>query len=138
MSAYKKIITEYRSMESLVAAIKEIGYDPDISANPHENTISLIGYHGDVRPEQAAIRIPRKQLSEFSNDVGFLWNGESYDAIISDFDGSEIFTQDIQNHLKQRYAVNEAKHLAELNGYSVEEISNDDGTVQLVCVGESY
>jgi hypothetical protein len=42
------------------------------------------------------------------------------------------------NRIKQRYTVNEAKHLAALQGYTITEENLPDGTVNLLCTGYSY
>lgn len=140
MSAYKKIKTEYRNVQSLFKALRDLKFLPEFAANLKDNCLPLIGYRGDERPERAAVRIPREQVGECSNDIGFAWNGSEYEAIISDWDGAGSglqtrFSVERQNLLKQRYAVHEARYLATLQGYSVDEITLADGTVQLVCNG---
>jgi hypothetical protein len=138
MSAYKKIKTEYKTLKSLLDALRDLGYNPDVAPNPKENSISLIGYLGDVRPEKAVVRIPRQQVGRASNDVGFCWTGSEYEAIISDFDNSRNFDLCIQQSLKQRYTLHETKRLAALQGYSLQEQVLADGTIRLTCTSLGY
>jgi hypothetical protein len=51
MSAYKVIKTEYRTLSSLIKAIGDLGYDPEVSPTVPENTLPMYGYLGDLRPE---------------------------------------------------------------------------------------
>lgn len=138
MSAYKRIKTEYKTLKSLLNALHDLGYNPDVAPNPKENTISLIGYHGDTRPEKAVVRIPRQQVGHVSNDVGFCWNGSEYEAIISDYDRGFRFDDEKQKSLKQRYTLHETKRLASLQGYSLQEQVLADGTIRLTCTSIGY
>jgi hypothetical protein len=98
-------------------------------------SLTLYGYHNDARPEKASVRISRQHISHVSNDVGFMWDGTSYQAIISEYDmgcGSPTsMNVERQAKLKQRYAYHEAKRIAKVKGYSIKEQSMPDGTIRL-------
>ena len=86
MSAYKKIECDIVDKDTLLEALKLLGFSPDVLNEPK----NLTGYRGDERKEIAHIIIPRDQVNKFtgaSNDIGFLWNEENqkYDFICSEY-----------------------------------------------------
>lgn len=100
MSAYNEIETEYTDQDCLVEALKEMGYQPQVSEKPQH----LEGYHGDQRQQTAEIIIPRKQVGGASNDVGFKRNADGkFTAIVSDYDRSSNFNVKKQEQLKKLY-----------------------------------
>jgi hypothetical protein len=138
MSKYKTIQTEFRNIASLQKALADLGFTAnkvEVDAT-RKNTLQMYGYHGDLRPETVSVRIQRKYVTTASNDVGFRWNGTSYEAVISDFDSSanNPFSTANVNKLKQRYAYHEAKRIAYSKGYSVSEKTQADGTISLVLM----
>jgi len=137
MSKYKEIQTEFRSLTSLLTALKDLGYDEskvEIAPDPKVPSIPLVGYMGDTRPERASVRIPRQFVGRASNDIGFAWDGSAYKAMISDYDSSATFNEQRVNTLKQRYALHEVKRQAKMKGYAVQEVAQGDGSIRLVCV----
>ena len=73
MSAYKKIECDIVDKDTLLEALKLLGFSPDVLNEPK----NLTGYRGDERKEVAHIIIPRDQVNKFtgaSNDIGFFWN----------------------------------------------------------------
>ena len=137
MSAYKEIQTEFRSLNSLLDALHDLGFTDamlQVAPDPKFATLPMYGYQGDQRPERAGVHIPREFVGSAANDVGFAWNGGCYVAIISEFDSSQNFTEERVNKLKQRYALHEVKKQAKMKGYSVQEVSQNDGSIRLVCV----
>ena len=135
MSAYKEIKTEFRNLESLKKALADLGYtEIEIAKNPRKPDLPLYGYMGDQRPERASVRIPRSQVGRASNDVGFMWNGNSYTAIISQFDSGTHFDEKKQNQLAQRYSYHEIRYQAKLRGYGVREIQGQDGSIRLSLI----
>jgi len=85
MSAYKKIECDIVDKESLLEAIKLL----NLNFEDHENPQSLYGWKDDERNEKANIIIRRNEVNKFtgaSNDIGFLWNDDKYEMIISEYD----------------------------------------------------
>jgi hypothetical protein len=102
MSAYKKIECNIVDKETLLEALKALGFNPDVCNEPQ----NLKGYKGDVRKEVAHIIVPKDQINFFtgaSNDIGFLWNSktEKYDFICSEYDKKkEMDIRIIQAYVK--------------------------------------
>jgi hypothetical protein len=102
MSAYKKIECNIVDKETLLEALKALGFNPDVCNEPQ----NLKGYKGDVRKEVAHVIIPKNQINFFtgaSNDIGFLWNSktEKYDFICSEYDKKkEMDIRIIQAYVK--------------------------------------
>lgn len=134
MSKYKEIKTEFRNEKSLMKALEDIGYPAEkleISQDK-KPTIQLVGYHGDLRPERASIVIRRKYVGGWSNDVGFMWDGKTFQAIVSEYDSTpSVFGIKMQK-LTQRYAYHEVKRHAKMNGYTTREVNQEDGSIRLV------
>ncbi len=85
MSAYKTIECDIVDKDKLIEALNLLNLNPEI----HENEQSLFGYRGDQRNEKAHIIIRRNNINQYtraSNDIGFFFNGEKYNIIISEYD----------------------------------------------------
>lgn len=133
MSAYRVIKSEFKNLESLKAALKSIGYS-DIVTSSTGNSISMYGYHNDLRPEKCAVLVDRKYVGQASNDVGFAWNGSTYEAIISDHDSRWTFTPEVIGKLKQQYAFHELSRQARQKGYTVQQEATPQGTIRMKLV----
>jgi hypothetical protein len=138
MSAYKTIETQFRSLDSLLAALGDLGYTKEqiqVASKTKESTLPMYGYHGDLRPEKCGVRIARQHIGPASNDVGFAWDGQTWRAIISEFDMHASYKTSMnverQAKLKQRYALHETKRIAKVKGYSIQETTMPDGTLRL-------
>ncbi len=66
----------------LLAALADLGY-PEVEEGAD---LPLYGYHGDRRPETAALVVRRRHLGSASNDLGFARTTEGYVPIISEYD----------------------------------------------------
>ena len=85
MSEYHECTTEIQDEECLIKALEELGYKPEV----HKEAKNLIGYVGDKRDQKAHIIIPRKQISQASNDIGFeRMSDGKYKVLISAYDQS--------------------------------------------------
>ena len=85
MSAYKTIECDIVDKDKLIEALNLLNLNPEI----YENEQSLFGYRGDQRKEKAHIIIRRNNINQYtgaSNDIGFFFNGEKYNIIISEYD----------------------------------------------------
>ncbi len=138
MSAYKTIETQFKNLESLLAALTDLGYTKEqvqVAPNPKTATLPMYGYRNDLRPEKCGVRIARQHIGGASNDVGFAWDGQAWRAIISEFDMQANYPTAMnvqrQAQLKQRYAYHETRHIARIKGYSVQETKMPDGTIRL-------
>jgi len=139
MSKYQEIKTEYRNLDSLKKALKDIGVDEYVvSKNWRAPDFVMRGYMGDERPELASIRISRDWVNAHwsgswcSNDIGFAWDGKQFNLLLSDWDSHQQKTLDAMNKLRQRYGFNEAMRLAHAKGYNAKETTFQDGTIRIV------
>jgi hypothetical protein len=85
MSAYKRIECDIVDKDSLLEALTLL----NLSFQDHEIPQNLYGWKDDQRNEKANIIINRKEVNKYtgsSNDIGFLWNGEKYEMVISEYD----------------------------------------------------
>ena len=136
MSAYKKISTEYRTLESLLKALGDLKIKVETTKDFRTPDLTLYDWHGQPRPQKASVVVRRdvvnrKMSGGNSNDVGFAWNGQSFDAIVSEFDQGCLGVQQHLTQLKQRYAYHETCRQARLKGYTVREHHQPDGTIRL-------
>ena len=124
MSAYKKIECNIVDKDTLLEALKSLGFKPDVFVEPS----NLKGYMGDTRKEVAHIIIPRDQVNFFtgaSNDIGFFWDAknEKYEFICSDYDKKK--QMDIR--IIQAYVKIVLEKSLEKQGYKIKvNISEDD------------
>jgi len=123
MSAYKKIECEIVDKETLIEALKLLGFSPDVLNEPK----NLTGYRGDERQEIAHIIIPRDQVNKFtgaSNDIGFFWNEseQKYDFICSSYDKRMLMDQ----RIIQAYVKVAIEKALIKNGFKIKVNINDE------------
>lgn len=127
MSKYNEISTQFSDQQCLVEALKELGYQPQVSEKPQH----LQGYQNDSREQTAEIIIPRKQVGGASNDVGFKKSADgTYTAIISDYDKGSNFNLKKQQELKKLYAEKHAIKQGKSNGLKFmgkKQVTNKEG-----------
>jgi hypothetical protein len=131
MSKYKKIKTQLKDRDALVAALEGCEI-------PHETgaDLPLYGYEGHKRPETAEIVVRRQDIGPATNDLGFKWNAEAgvFDVIISEFDSRSSapgYGLHLLNRVRQEYAVQQVTALAEAQGYAVQPVEAEGGVVRL-------
>lgn len=137
MSAYKVIKTEFRTLDSLLKALADIGYkEVEVAKDPKNPDLQLVGYLGDTRNERASVRVDRKYVGRASNDIGFAWNSQAkaYEAIISEYDQLYTFNKQKLDRLRQRYAYHEVRRQAKAKGYFVQEETLQEGVIRLQLV----
>lgn len=135
MSHYRKIAVEIKNGPSIVAALRDLGLTPQVSPDLHHNGLTLHthwkamgGYNMACAVAVQKEDLVHSGLVDWAMDgFGFAWNGAGYDLV------QDGLPDRLINQIKQRYAVNEAKRLAMVEGYTVTEQQGDDGTVRLVC-----
>jgi hypothetical protein len=125
MSAYKKIKCNIVDKETLVKALKTIGFDPLINETPQ----NLRGYRNDTRKDLAEIIVPKEQINSLftgaSNDLGFLWNEEEtkYEIICSEYDSKF----NIDQRVVQAYTKVVIEEALEKQGYKIKvNIADED------------
>ena len=132
MSHYCEIETEFRDLECLVKALNDIGIT-DI--RHHKNAQQLQGFAGDLRQQRANVIVPKEEVNRklsggASNDLGFLWEGKKYKAVVSEFDKRNWWNRE-RGKLTQRYNYHKITKEAKRHGRRVREARLDDGTVKL-------
>jgi Protein of unknown function (DUF1257) len=92
MSEYHSTTTKFNDEECLVNALVESGYTRD-QIEVHKEPVQLFDYVGrathymDKNGDKANIIVRRQNIGYGSaNDLGFRWNGKTYDAIVSEYD----------------------------------------------------
>lgn len=126
MSHYTVIETQLLDAECIIAALKQMGYQPE----QHEKPVNLYGYQGDLREQTAEIVIPRKQIGGDANDIGFKRDANGFKIYVSEYDvSSQHFNL---KSFQQKYA--EAKVLKDAKrlGYSAMNRAEVNGKVRFV------
>lgn len=130
MSEYHVIDIEFEDEDSLVSALKELGYNPKVY---NEEPVNLYGYQGDKRQQKAHIVIPRSQVGSASNDVGFERQGDGkYIMHVSAYDKGRWAGQ--TKKIKQLYAKNRVTKFISQNAgtYSLtSKTTKKDGTISM-------
>ena len=117
MSAYKKIKCNIVDKDTLVKALKIIGFEPLM----HDLPQHLRGYRNDIRKDLANIIVPKEQINSLftgsSNDLGFLWNEEEakYEIICSEYDSKF----NIDQRIVQAYTKVVIEEALEKQGYKI-------------------
>jgi hypothetical protein len=136
VSAYQEIKTEFRDLESLVAALMATG----TRAHPtgltrdqievHPNGANLVGYHGDTRAQRAHVIVRRNHVGSAANDIGFELVDGRYVARISDFDRNHHGAE-WQSRLSAQYTRSQVHASARRAGYRVTERQDTQGRMIL-------
>ena len=127
MSHYTRISTKLIDRDCLITALQEMHYPVE-----QGNGLSLFGYQGDVRPQTADIVIRRNHISAASNDIGFTWVGDHFDALVSEYD-TRLLGKDFLSRLTRLYSYQKVKKEVERKGLTiVEEERSEDQSIRLV------
>jgi hypothetical protein len=122
--------SRYRLRQALDAAGVAYEEVPIGQAERH-----VYGYRGDERPETATFIVRRKHIGTLSNDLGWTWNGQCFEEIVSEYDEGCAATTSIRSTVKREYAVVTATEAARAKGYRVKRVDQAKGQVQLVVTG---
>ena len=132
MSAYKVIQPQFKTLESLLKALRDVGLGGyELSAGPRQNTLALSGYGGARVSQKVAVRLPKSVYGGYE-DVGFYWDeaSRSYAALVSthdsDYDGRRNIGEATLGKITQAYAFHEVSRQARLKGYSVKKTVEGD------------
>lgn len=132
MSAYKEIKTEFKVKDSLVKALTALGYENIMQVSEaKENDLQLDGWAGRKASQMCNIRLKTRSKGGYE-DVGFFWNGSSYQAVVSTHDGYGNFGEGSLKKLTQQYSYEEVRRQARLRGYQVAQVQSNDGSIRLV------
>ena len=82
MSEYHIVTIDLNDRNKIIKALKEMKYKPLVYAEPRR----LKGWKGKVREQKAEIIIPREQVGQVSNDIGFELKDGKYILHISEYD----------------------------------------------------
>jgi len=129
MSEYHVCSISLEETQSLIDALIEMGYKPQVSDKPK----NLVGYQGDKRKQKAHIIIPRSQITKASNDIGFEKVGKKYIMHVSQYDES-IKSFDV-GKLKQLYTKHRLNSVVarKSSKYKIKNQSVDKkGVIQIV------
>ena len=104
MSQYHLVETKLKDEPVLIQTLKEMGYEPEI----HETAKNLYGFQGKKREQKAHIIIPRKQVGNASNDVGFERGQKGFTLHASEYDSAWRTGTNIKT-LNKKYAENKLR-----------------------------
>lgn len=137
MSVYKEIKTEYKTAQSLVKALKDLGLEIEASTDLRANNLNIRDYHGNQRGVAIAVdftSFSAKVGGRAWGSIGFAWNAQSrsYDLVVDSMDeGLNLKVKHTLSEIKQRYTYHEVKRQAWTKGYTVQEQRASDGTIRL-------
>jgi Protein of unknown function (DUF1257) len=123
MSHFSNIKTKIRNVESLTAALTDLGIDWKTGPQP------VRGYRGDTRT--AAVTIEQDN----GYDIGFCDNGNNEYELVADlqFWAQNWSVDRFLNQVTQRYAYHTVLTEATKQGFQVaEERNQQDGSIKLV------
>lgn len=129
MSAYTTLKTHMVSVEHILQALKDMGFE---IVEAYDRPQALIGYEGLARKQKAEIIIRKKHVGFASNDIGFRKNTDGrYEAIISEFD-RETYNKKWLDQLNQRYAYHVAREKMTEKGFDlIQETVDENNSIRL-------
>jgi hypothetical protein len=130
VSHYANIMLEIRDRDALIAALGDLGL---VEVEVHDQPQHLLGYEGDVRPEQAEVIIRRQHVGPLANDIGFRkTESGSYEALVSEYDQRNGHGHEWRNRLMQRYGRHAAVTRLQKKGFRVVREEQRDGKLHLM------
>lgn len=136
MSAYVVFTTAMLEPSLMAAAIEEACRQLRMQYESESgNTLTLVDWHGQKRPERVQFCIRRRYLSHLSNDLGFQQAStadEGYAIIQSDYDLHSGRAAEVVSLVKKVYQAKKVIRDARLAGYLPESedlIPNSDGNI---------
>ncbi len=118
MSHFTRVKTQLKNVETLKAALKDIGYTVEIG--------NVRGYNGQLANADLVVRTGQDY------DIGFRREGDEM-VMVADFWGLRIDRAAFLNEISQRYAYRTVMEQAEQQGWSsVSEEVQPDGSIRLV------
>lgn len=122
MSHFSNIKTKIRNLNSLKAALTDLGID--WKAGPS----SVRGYQGQTRTAEVVI------AQENNYDLGFSWNGKEYELITDlQYWQQPLSVEGFLQQVTQRYAYHTVVNESSKQGFQLaEQQKNKDGSIRLV------
>ena len=122
MSHFSSIKTKIRNLESLKAALKDLGVD-------WKNGPAIVrGYQGKTHKADLVV----EQSNDY--DFGFSWNGSEYDLVADlQYWQQPLTVEGFLRQVTQRYAYHTVVNETENQGFTItEQEKNQDGSIRLV------
>lgn len=122
MSHFSNIKTQIRNLDSLQAALTDLGIE--WKAGPE----AIRGYRGETRSAEVVVE------QDNNYDIGFSWNGKEYELVADLQYWQQTWSVDgFLNRVTQRYAYNTVMSETAKQGFQVaEQQKNQDGSIRLV------
>lgn len=139
MSHYTRVTTKITRKSCLIKALQKMGFKAHMIEEA-EQAMSLRGYSGDTRKQQANIRIKgsgwrgSNYVGGASNDLGWerLEDG-SYAFHVSEYDQGK-YNGGWQKKLMQQYSKEAIQEVAEENNFYIESETLEDGQIYIEAV----
>lgn len=122
MSHFSNIKTQIRNLDSLQAALTDLGID--WKSGPE----TVRGYRGQNRTAEVVVE------QDNNYDIGFSWNGKEYELVADLQYWQQAWSVDgFLSRVTQRYAYNTVMTETAKQGFQVaEQQKNQDGSIRLV------
>jgi len=135
MSHYVECKPGFKDQQALIEALVAVGFERN-QIEVHQAAVPLFGYRGDERPQRAHVVIRRQHVGPAANDVG--WERQpdgTFRVWISEYDARTRFSAQLQNRIKQEYAVAAVTRQARATGRTVDRRQREDGAIVLRIAG---
>lgn len=124
MSHFSTVRTELRQRDPLMAALRDLGYEPESGSRP------VRGYRGQTVDADLAVKMTE------GSDLGFRWNAStgSYE-LVTDLDlwRQPLPVERFLQRLTQRYALHTVLSASVEEGFALsEQTTTQDGSIELV------
>jgi hypothetical protein len=124
MSHFTSVQANLKNADCIIAALKTFGFNPIHHAEPQH----LYRYNGTRANEMAEIIVPREQIYQYSNDMGFKLQGDgTYEMIVDEYTQySEALAahnfnsySEFHDAFLQEYGKATVRRLAQQNNWSI-------------------
>lgn len=122
MSHFSQIKTQIRNLNSLEAALSDLGIDWKSGSRP------VRGYRGQTRNAEVTVE------QENGYDIGFSWNGKEYELVADlQYWQQPLSVEGFLRQVTQRYAYHTVVNETTKQGFQVtEQQQNEDGSIRLL------
>lgn len=122
MSHFSQIKTQIRNLNSLEAALTDLGINWKSGSRP------VRGYRGQTRNAELTIE------QDNGYDIGFSWNGKEYELVADlQYWQQPLSVEGFLRRVTQRYAYHTVVNETARQGFQVaEHQQNEDGTIRLL------